>query len=397
MMPTLTLPVADGTLAPYTLRAPQPWPAPAARPPWNRVAFAAAHVVADPRARRRSVARRARSTGTRRSPIAATCGRIGFGVAEAMDTAQRGMGLDWPTSLELIRRSVAEARDIAGAVVFSGAGTDHLAAGAARTLDDVIAAYEEQCAAIEARRRPHHPDGEPRARARARASPDDYLRRLRPRAVAGARAGDPALARRRCSILRSPATGVTRRPASAGHRAYVSATVIRANAAKVDGIKVSLLDDAREIALRGAPAGRRAHVHRRRLQLRRADRRRRKRALRRAARHLRRDRTRRVGRADGAGARRPRGVRRAFSRRRCRCRATSSRRRRASTRPASCSWPGSTATSRTSRWWAGSRARAASCIWRRCSGSPTPPDLLRDPELAATRMRTLLAVNGIES
>ena len=32
---------------------------------------------------------------------------LGFGVAEAMDTAQRGMGLDWPTSLELIDRSLS--------------------------------------------------------------------------------------------------------------------------------------------------------------------------------------------------------------------------------------------------------------------------------------------------
>ena len=74
---------------------------------------------------------------------------LGLGVAEAMDTAQRGMGLDWPTSLELIRRSVAAARP-RGALVFSGVGTDHLAPEAARTLDDVMHAYEEQVAAIEA-------------------------------------------------------------------------------------------------------------------------------------------------------------------------------------------------------------------------------------------------------
>ena len=58
------------------------------------------------------------------------------GVAEAMDTAQRGMGLDWPTSLELIRRSVREARSVPGAVVYSGAGTDHLPPGAIVSIDD---------------------------------------------------------------------------------------------------------------------------------------------------------------------------------------------------------------------------------------------------------------------
>src|SRR2546422_6108219 len=66
-----------------------------------------------------------------------------------MDTAQRGMGLDWNNSLELIRRSVEASRDIEGAVLFSGAGTDQLAPSSGVTLDEVVAAYEEQCEAIE--------------------------------------------------------------------------------------------------------------------------------------------------------------------------------------------------------------------------------------------------------
>jgi len=60
------------------------------------------------------------------------------------------MGLDWPTSLELIRRSLDAARDTPGALVASGCGTDHLAPEAAKSVDDVIRAYEEQIAAIEA-------------------------------------------------------------------------------------------------------------------------------------------------------------------------------------------------------------------------------------------------------
>ncbi|RUV48688.1 DUF993 family protein, partial [Mesorhizobium sp. M5C.F.Ca.IN.020.14.1.1] len=75
--------------------------------------------------------------------------RLGFRIAEAMDTAQRGMGFDWTSARELIRRSTAEARTIDGADLASGAGTDHLAPGTARTLDDVIAAYEEQFGFIE--------------------------------------------------------------------------------------------------------------------------------------------------------------------------------------------------------------------------------------------------------
>ena len=74
---------------------------------------------------------------------------LGFGVAEAMDTAQRGMGLDWPTSLELIRRSTAAAQ-AGGHLIACGAGTDHLRPAPGVTLDDVIRAYEEQCEAVEA-------------------------------------------------------------------------------------------------------------------------------------------------------------------------------------------------------------------------------------------------------
>ena len=66
-----------------------------------------------------------------------------------MDTAQRGMGLDWPTSLELIRRSLDAAKDVPGALVASGCGTDHLVLENVKTVDDVIAGYEEQMAAIE--------------------------------------------------------------------------------------------------------------------------------------------------------------------------------------------------------------------------------------------------------
>ena len=74
---------------------------------------------------------------------------LGLGVAEAMDTAQRGMGLDWNASHELIRRSLEAARSRQGAVVFCGAGTDHLPPSPRLTIDDVIRAYEEQISAIE--------------------------------------------------------------------------------------------------------------------------------------------------------------------------------------------------------------------------------------------------------
>jgi hypothetical protein len=82
--------------------------------PFNRIAYSAAHVVADPRAAI-DPGCNARWTGTPPSPTASYLWSLGLGVAEAMDTAQRGMGLDWPTSLELIRRSLDAARDMPGA------------------------------------------------------------------------------------------------------------------------------------------------------------------------------------------------------------------------------------------------------------------------------------------
>ncbi len=75
---------------------------------------------------------------------------LGLKIAEAMDTSQRGMGLDWPGAKELIRRSLAEAHTVPGADLACGAGTDHLDPAKARSLDDVIAAYEEQLGHVEA-------------------------------------------------------------------------------------------------------------------------------------------------------------------------------------------------------------------------------------------------------
>ena len=250
-MATIKLPQADGTLAPFTPRAASTWPVPSGSVRWNRVAFAAAHVVADPRAAIDPWVGTAVDWDTtlafRRHLWA-----HGFGVAEAMDTAQRGMGLDWPTSLELIRRSVAEARSVPGAVVFSGAGTDHLPQGTPGTPDDVIAAYEEQCAAIEAA------GGRiilmaSRALAACARSPEDYAR-VYGRVLSQVRAPvilhwlgemfDPALAGYWVG-----AGGLASDPDHA-RATDVCAKVIDANAAKVDGVKVSLLDAAKEIALR---------------------------------------------------------------------------------------------------------------------------------------------------
>src|SRR5436190_3260659 len=143
----ILLPRADGTCAPYTLGEPSTYPSSSA-PSHSRVAYAAAHVVCDPLAEN-GPASPAHLDWDATMAYRHHLWSLGFAVAEAMDTAQRGMGLDWPTSLELIRRSVADARATPGAIVFSGAGTDHLTPDPAMSLDRVVAAYDEQCAAIE--------------------------------------------------------------------------------------------------------------------------------------------------------------------------------------------------------------------------------------------------------
>ncbi|GAA1477024.1 dihydrodipicolinate synthase family protein [Nocardioides aestuarii] len=141
---TLTVPRADGGLEMVRLREPRVWEEhPGAF--HSRVAFAAAHVVADPLGENvpgaPAVVDWDSTLAFRRHLF-----RHGFGVAEAMDTAQRNMGLDWPAVQELVRRSAAEAR-AHGARIASGAGTDHVAT--ARGVDEVRDAYAEQVEFVE--------------------------------------------------------------------------------------------------------------------------------------------------------------------------------------------------------------------------------------------------------
>ncbi|KJK11447.1 hypothetical protein UB45_13415 [Terrabacter sp. 28] len=144
-MTVLDLPRSDGTWQRLQLREPTSWATPDG-PPRSRIAFGAAHVVADPLGENvpgaPAVVDWESTLGFRRHLFA-----HGLGVAEAMDTAQRGMGLDWATTRELVRRSAAQARAV-GARIASGAGTDHLGADVSR-LAQVQAAYEEQLAFVE--------------------------------------------------------------------------------------------------------------------------------------------------------------------------------------------------------------------------------------------------------
>jgi hypothetical protein len=243
---TLTLPTLAGKLQPYTLQGtPLASPQPGRAPAFNRIVYSAAHVVADPLAAIDPWLQCAvdwDATIAYRQHLWS----LGLGVAESMDTAQRGMGLDWPTSLELIRRSLDAARDFGpGALVASGCGTDHLNLENVTTVDQVIQAYEEQMEAIEKL------GGKlivmaSRALARVAKSPADYER----------------VYDRILSQAKQPVVlhwlGDMFDPALKGYwgsndvdQAMATALgIINAHPDKVDGIKISLLDKDKEIAMR---------------------------------------------------------------------------------------------------------------------------------------------------
>ncbi|MDQ7971477.1 MAG: dihydrodipicolinate synthase family protein [Rhodocyclaceae bacterium] len=240
---TLTLPTPDRALAAYTLRGHPPVkPAPGVK--FNRIAYSAAHVVSDPLA---AVDPWLTAAVDWDATIAYRrhLWSLGLGVAEAMDTAQRGMGLDWPSSLELIRRSLDAAKDVPGALVASGCGTDHLNLDEVKSVDDVIRGYEEQMAAIEKL------GGKlivmaSRALARVAKSPADY-ERVYDRVLGQAKQPvvlhwlgdmfDPAL---------KGYWGTTDLDAAMD----TALGIIAAHPDKVDGIKISLLDKDKEIAMR---------------------------------------------------------------------------------------------------------------------------------------------------
>lgn len=243
-MTSINLPTADGGTEAYEPGEPRAF-AYKAEGELPRVAYAAAHVVSNPLADNDPWIDTDIDWDATLNYRRHLWG-LGLGVAEAMDTAQRGMGLDWPTSLELIRRSVDAARDYDGeALMACGVGTDHLAADPSLSVDDVIAAYEEQVGAVEAA------GGQiilmaSRALAACAKSPDDY-RRVYDRILSQVK--QPVIIHWLGEMFDPALAGYW------GHEDHIQAMdvaldVIRDNPDKVDGIKVSLLDDNKEIIMR---------------------------------------------------------------------------------------------------------------------------------------------------
>jgi hypothetical protein len=239
---SLNLPKADGSIENYRLAASRTFPA-KLEGTLNRIAFSAAHTVASPLADVDpwlSAAVDWDKTIAFREHV----WDLGLGVAEAMDTAQRGMGLDWPTSLELITRSVRAAKT-RNALVFSGAGTDHLAVEDAKSLDDVIRAYEEQIVAVE------KVGGRiilmaSRALAKLGRNADDYAK-VYDRVLSQVR--EPVIIHWLGDMF-DPALRGYWGTADLDRAMDTAVAIINANAAKVDGVKVSLLDKQREIDMR---------------------------------------------------------------------------------------------------------------------------------------------------
>lgn len=239
---TLRLPSPSGATSDYRLIG-EPIGTPPSPPVFNRIAYAAAHVVSDPR----------HDTQPWETPAIdwdATMAfrhhlwSLGFKIAEAMDTAQRGMGVNWAGAQELIRRSLAEARTVDGADLACGAGTDQLAPDA-KNLKDVIDAYETQIGFIEA-------EGgravmmASRALAATARTADDYrmvygeiLRQTRNKVILHW-LGD-MFDRQLAGYWGSPSF----------ERALETVlAIINDNRDKVEGIKISLLDNQKEVELR---------------------------------------------------------------------------------------------------------------------------------------------------
>lgn len=242
-MSTIQLPNASGNIEAYTLSTAKNFVIEKGVE-LPRIAYSAAHVVADPLANVDPWLTPAIDWDATIEYRRYLWG-LGLGVAEAMDTAQRGMGLDWKGAQDLIRNSLEAAKDFPDAVIASGCGTDHLISGPDVCVDDVIRAYEEQMEFIE---------GEggklivmaSRALNASAQSPDDYAK-VYGRVLSQAK--EPVILHWLGEMFDPALEGYWGKQ---DHMAAMDVClgVIEEHADKVDGIKISLLDKDKEIAMR---------------------------------------------------------------------------------------------------------------------------------------------------
>ncbi len=241
----LILPNPVGQLEPYALTG-TPLVPRTPQVPLTRTAFAAAHVVSDPLAERSPWDGRPAVDWEATLRFRQGLWDQGLGLAEAMDTAQRGMGVDWDTALELIQRTMQAARaHPLSPRVACGAGTDHLPLSALNTAGEILSAYEHQAEAIEA------VGGQlilmaSRAFPAINAGPDTYHDVYRA-LIDGA--AEPVILHWLGDMFDPALTGYWGNTDVDVASDFVL-SLINENTAKVDGIKISLLDQAHEEAFR---------------------------------------------------------------------------------------------------------------------------------------------------
>ncbi|WP_407302552.1 dihydrodipicolinate synthase family protein [Raoultella planticola] len=243
-MLNIHLPTLQGTITDYQLVTTEERPT-VITPAFNRIAYAAAHVVIDPQHQGADWLNNPRIDWDSTLAYRHHLWRLGFNIAEAMDTAQRGMGVSWEIAKELIIRSLQEAQTVPGADLAAGVGTDQLEAAHATTLEQVIAAYEEQMELVEKH------NGKiilmaSRALAKVAKTPQDYL------------AVYNRLLEQSQDKIILHWLGEMFDPALAGYWGstdYAAAAdtvleIIANNVDKVEGIKISLLSKEKEVAFR---------------------------------------------------------------------------------------------------------------------------------------------------
>ena len=247
----LILPTKFNTMEPYRPLG-NPLTARAPKIPLTRTAFAAAHVVSDPLRERNPWDTRPAVDWDATLGFRQTLWDQGLDLAEAMDTAQRGMGVDWPTALELIQRTMAAARaHPLKPRVACGAGTDHVALTDLRSADAILAAYMTQAEAIEAA-------GGQLILMASRAFPamaadEATYRAVYRRLIDGAK--DPVILHWLGDMFDAALAGYWGSRDVARASDFVL-SLIAENPGRVDGIKISLLDQAHEESFRARlPAG----------------------------------------------------------------------------------------------------------------------------------------------
>lgn len=243
----INLPRSERTIESYLVNEPRKLASePIPHDKAARTFYSAAHVVSDPLAENSDPQSLAQIDWDRTIAYREYLWSLGLGVAEAMDTAQRGMGLDWASALELIQRSAKAAKASGdGALIASGAGTDHLQPAPSVTTDDVINAYCEQCEAVEAA--------------------GSRIILMASRALAACAKGPEDYAKVYDAVLSQVAEPVVLHwlgemfdPALSGYwgkndhneAMEVALDVIHRHSAKIDGIKISLLSAEKEITMR---------------------------------------------------------------------------------------------------------------------------------------------------